>query len=37
MNVVFIDAVYTNLLNKLIKIVNKIAPSKKIRIGNNTQ
>ena len=35
MNVV--DAAYTNFLNKLMKVVNEIAPSKEIRIKNNTQ
>ena len=32
-----IDATYTDFLNKLMKVVNKIAPSKEIRIKNNTQ
>ena len=32
-----INAAYTNFLNKLMKIVNKIAPSKDIRIKNTTQ
>ena len=32
-----IDAAYTDFLNKLKKVVNKIAPSKEIRIKNNTQ
>ena len=32
-----IDAAYTDFLNKLIKVVNEIAPSKEIRIKNNTQ
>ena len=32
-----IDAAYTDFLNKLMKIVNEIAPSKEIRIKNNTQ
>ena len=32
-----IDAGYTDFLNKLMKFVNKIAPSKEIRIKNNTQ
>ena len=32
-----IDAAYTDFLNKLMKFVNKIAPSKEIRIKNNTQ
>ena len=31
-----IDAAYTDFLNKLMKIVNEIAPSKEIRIKNNT-
>ena len=30
-----IDAAYTDFLNKLIKVVNEIAPSKEIRIKNN--
>ena len=32
-----IDAAYTDFLNKLMKIFNKIAPNKEIRIKNNTQ
>ena len=32
-----IDAACTDFLNKLMKIVNEIAPSKEIRIKNNTQ
>ena len=32
-----IDAAYTDFLNKLMKVVNEIAPSKGIRIKNNTQ
>ena len=32
-----IDAAYTDFLNKLMKVVNKIAPSKEIRIKNNAQ
>ena len=32
-----IDAAYTDFLNKLMKVVNEIAPSKEIRIKNNTQ
>ena len=32
-----IDPAYTDFLNKLIKVVNEIAPSKEIRIKNNTQ
>ena len=32
-----IDAAYTDFLNKLMKAVNEIAPSKEIRIKNNTQ
>ena len=31
------DAAYTDFLNKLMKVVNEIAPSKEIRIKNNTQ
>ena len=31
-----IDAAYTHFLNKLMKLVNEIAPSKEIRIQNNT-
>ena len=30
-----IDAAYTDFLNKLMKVVNEIAPSKEIRIKNN--
>ena len=30
-------ASYTNFLNKLMKVVNKIVPSKEIRNKNNTQ
>ena len=32
-----IDVAYTDFLNKLMKVVNKIAPSKEIRIKNNSQ
>ena len=32
-----VDAAYTDFLNKLMKVVNEIAPSKDIRIKNNTQ
>ena len=32
-----IDTAYTDFLNKLMKVVNEIAPSKEIRIKNNTQ
>ena len=32
-----IDAAYTGVLNKLMKVVNEIAPSKEIRIKNNSQ
>ena len=32
-----IDAAYTDFLNKLMKVVNEIPPSKEIRIKNNTQ
>ena len=32
-----IDAAYTDFLNKLIKVINKIAPSKEIRIKNSNQ
>ena len=32
-----IDAAHTDFLNKLMKAVNEIAPSKEIRIENNTQ
>ena len=32
-----IDAAYTDFLNKLMKIINEIAPSKEIRIKNNNQ
>ena len=31
-----IDAAYTDFLNKLMKVVNEIAPSNEIRIKNNT-
>ena len=31
-----IDAAYTDFLNKFMKVVNEIAPSKKIRIKNCT-
>ena len=32
-----VDAAYTDFLNKLMKVVNEIAPSKEIKIKNNTQ
>ena len=32
-----IDVAYTDFLNKLMKVVNEIAPSKEIRIKNNMQ
>ena len=32
-----IDATYTDVLDKLMKVVDEIAPSKEIRIKNNTQ
>ena len=32
-----IGAVYTDFLNKLMKIINEIAPNKEIRIKNNNQ
>ena len=32
-----IDAAYTDFLNKLMKVINEIAPSKEIRIKNNHQ
>ena len=32
-----IDAAYTDFLKKLMKVLNKIAPSKEIRIKNNMQ
>ena len=32
-----IDAAYTDFLNKLLKVINEIAPSKEIRIKNNNQ
>ena len=32
-----INAAYTDFLTKLMKVVNEIAPSKEIRIKNNTQ
>ena len=33
----YIDAAYTDFLNKLIKVFNEIGPSKEIRIKNNMQ
>ena len=32
-----IDAAYTDFLNKLIKVINEIAPSKEVRIKKNNQ
>ena len=32
-----IDVEYTDFLNKLMKVVNQINPSKKTKIKNNTQ
>ena len=32
-----IDAAYTDFLNKLMKVINEIAPSKETRIKNNNQ
>ena len=32
-----IDEVYTDFLNKLIKVINEIARSKEVRIKNNNQ
>ena len=32
-----IDVTYTDFFNKLMGVVNEIAPSKEIRIKNNTQ
>ena len=32
-----IDVAYTDFLNKLMKVANEIAPSKEIRMKNNTQ
>ena len=32
-----VDVAYTDFLNKLMKVVNEIAPSKEIRIKNNTK
>ena len=32
-----IDAAYTDFRNKLMKVINKIAPSNEIRIKNNNQ
>ena len=32
-----IYAAFTEILNKLMKVINKIAPSKEIRIKNNGQ
>ena len=32
-----IDAAYTDFLNKLMKVIKEIAPSKEIRIKNNSQ
>ena len=38
MNVFFnIDSAYTDFLNKLMKVINEIAPSKEIKINNNNQ
>ena len=31
------DAAYTNFLNKLMNVINEIAPTKEIKIKNNTQ
>ena len=31
------NGAYTDFLNKLIKVINEIAPSKEIRIKNNNQ
>ena len=33
----YVDAAYTDFLNKLMKVVSEGAPSKKIIIKNNTQ
>ena len=32
-----IDAAYTDFFNKLLQVINEIAPSKKTRIKNNNQ
>ena len=32
-----IDAAYTDFLNKLMKVIDEIAPSKEIRIKNSNQ
>ena len=32
-----IDAAYTDFLNKLMKVINEIAPRKEVRIKNNNQ
>ena len=32
-----IDAAYTDFLDKLVGVINEIAPSKKVRIKNNNQ
>ena len=32
-----IDAAYTDFLNKLMKVINEIVPSKEIRIKKNNQ
>ena len=32
-----IDAAYTDLLNKIMKVIEEIAPSNEIRIKNNNQ
>ena len=37
MNTFLVQMRHTNFLNKLMKVVNEIAPSKEIRIKNNTQ
>ena len=33
----YIDAAYTDFLNKLMKLINEVAPTKEIRIKNSTQ
>ena len=37
MNAFLVDAAYTDFLNKLINVVQEIAPRKEIRINNDTQ
>ena len=32
-----IDSAYTDILNKLMKVINEIAPSKEMKTNNNNQ